>query len=265
MGRVRELKGSQIRQRIFPDRVQKPTRTRRTRKRLVARTLAQGPEISPLKISNQPSRRDDGSVDYSTDAYAQLSRLVYNPDNKERRKFARRYGFDLVDDDEFAKPQYALFKSRNTGAYVLAFRGTVLTDLSDLAADLDIAKGKRENERWKATLDLVDSLLKKYPHLELTGHSLGGALALYAYQKYGLPTRVYNPGSSPSGEKFTPHANGASAEIVRHKYDAVSAGYVKYATETYGTEYDIFEAIFSDGLLHGFVNGQINTAHPVPS
>ena len=93
--------------------------------------------------------------------------------------------------------------------------------------------GKREHKRFNEALHVAKRAKGKYADLEVTGHSLGGTQALHVYETLGLRARVYNPGSTPKGQKLKLHSNGITPEIVRHEDDLVSLGYAPYATETY--------------------------------
>jgi hypothetical protein len=68
---------------------------------------------------------------------------------------------------------------------VIAYRGTVLTDVEDLACDLALAwvptSGEQFLLRYIQALMNFRSLVRLFPHhkVTLTGHSLAGNLALY--------------------------------------------------------------------------------------
>jgi hypothetical protein len=89
------------------------------------------------------------------------------------------------------------------GKAVISYRGTNITDMADLAADAAIAIGwnHMSGRFWEADRT-YQAAVKKYgaDNVEVTGHSLGGAEALYVARKYGAGGTVFNPGESPFGE-----------------------------------------------------------------
>jgi hypothetical protein len=89
------------------------------------------------------------------------------------------------------------------GKAVVAYRGTNPMDMADLAADAAVALGwnHMSGRFWEAD-STYQAAVKKYgaENVEVTGHSLGGAEALYVARKYGAGGTVFNPGESPFGE-----------------------------------------------------------------
>jgi putative lipase involved disintegration of autophagic bodies len=88
---------------------------------------------------------------------------------------------------------YDIFENQNSNEVIFAFRGT--DDKKDFTkANLTISSHnlqyKQATERFKAYLDT-----HKDKNITLTGHSLGGALALSLSVNYGLDAIVFN--SSP--------------------------------------------------------------------
>jgi len=85
---------------------------------------------------------------------------------------------------------------------VVAYRGTRPTNVFDLAADYAISHNFEGNHpRFKRAAKLARKAIDKYGkgNVRLTGHSLGGSLALYANQELGddaVETTVFNPGHS---------------------------------------------------------------------
>lgn len=91
-----------------------------------------------------------------------------------------------------------------TGEYVIAFRGTEATPLSDqtftdLSTDASMAVGSFPDQ-MRLALAFVDTALDQYgsqglaiDSLTFTGHSLGGSLAELAGYTFGSETYAYNP------------------------------------------------------------------------
>lgn len=84
---------------------------------------------------------------------------------------------------------------------IIAYRGTRLTNLSDLNADAKILLGfnpltDRANEAQRK----YDMVKNKYPQASITttGHSLGGNLGYYVAKNNDLQGHFFNLGSSPT-------------------------------------------------------------------
>jgi hypothetical protein len=188
-------------------------------------------QMSEIKKNVSGSKQRAEVKDYTGDTYARLSSLAYEKDRGKLQKEARKMGYDI--DEELSSNNHTVFKHRQTGKAVISYRGTEPTNLDDLAADKDIAYGKREHSRFNEALHVAKKAQQKYKDIEVTGHSLGGTQALHVYETLGVRTRVYNPGSTPKGQKLKLHSSGITPEIVRHEDDVISLGYAPYATETY--------------------------------
>lgn len=102
----------------------------------------------------------------------ELAEHTYHPD-----KPTGLNNYDVLD----TTPTATVYRDKNNGRIVMGFRGTNVTDPNDLLADLSIPAGKlRESKRYKTDEDFVNQMIQKYGRdatYELTGHSLGGALA----------------------------------------------------------------------------------------
>lgn len=129
--------------------------------------------------------------------YAQLSDGAYG-----EGKDLSHLGYEI--DPQHSNRNRTLYKHKDTGKAVLAFRGTELNTrnkMGDLGSDALLALGlhglsSRFRNAKKATAKALETYGKD--NLVLTGHSLGSSQALYANSKYGVPTYAYNPGVSPS-------------------------------------------------------------------
>ena len=101
---------------------------------------------------------------------------------------------DLSDKDRFT------FYHPATKKAVVSFRGTNVTNIGDLAADVAIAKGQQNHAiRFKNSKKLTEKAIQKYgkENVSLTGHSLGGSQAIMVAQQLGLTAHAYNPGVGP--------------------------------------------------------------------
>lgn len=236
MGRMKNLS---IAAQIFPDRFQ-PTAKKKT-------------AVTPKRVH---------SSHYKSDNMAKFSTLAYETDDILLSKSARKLGYDI--DTELSTANHKVFINRRTGNVVIAYRGTNPKNMDDIAAGVDIAKGQRTHKRFQEALEAAEKARKKYgdDRIELTGHSLGGTQALYVYEKTGLKTRVFNPGSSPLGEKLKRNGD-RKVDIVRHEHDAVSLGWANEATETYQSGTEMGKLLFGDWSIRSGIEWQLG-AHGVP-
>ncbi len=96
----------------------------------------------------------------------------------------------------------ALFHKASTGKYVLSFRGTT-AQIQDLLEDFALLLHAPEglfgayNQFIEADEIIMPQIIDEYGYsilnnLEITGHSLGGALAQAIGVKYGLPATSFN-------------------------------------------------------------------------
>lgn len=85
------------------------------------------------------------------------------------------------------------FKKSNE--IIIAFRGTEITELGDLKADVQNFSNAKP-EQYQQALDFVAGVLNDVPpgvdKITLTGHSLGGGLASYAALYFGANAVVFN-------------------------------------------------------------------------
>lgn len=107
---------------------------------------------------------------------------------------------------------------------VLAYRGTVPSNPEDVLTDVALAAGKlKRTPRYVRSLAMARSLQNSVAKnaLVLTGHSLGGSLALWAARALGLRAAGFNPGV---GADLLP-ARGRKGQFVvyRTPVDVVSA------------------------------------------
>lgn len=91
------------------------------------------------------------------------------------------------------------------GKATIAYRGTDLfhANASDLVADLELTLGMNDvAQRFHQAEDIYSKTVAKYGegNVEVTGHSLGGAEALYVARNHHISGTVFNPGQVPVGD-----------------------------------------------------------------
>jgi hypothetical protein len=114
----------------------------------------------------------------------------------------KQYALDLgyERDDNLSGKNYSVFHNKDTKNTVLAFRGT--QDVADLPVDgLTLLNLGSHSGRYKNAHKVAKKVIAKYgtEGTSLTGHSLGGAVALDINRKTGLTTTAFNPLSSING------------------------------------------------------------------
>ena len=115
--------------------------------------------------------------------------FIYSAD--KAKLYRDKYKFEDMEDDGF----YAVaFMKEND--IVIAYRGTEPDKIEDLIADLYIGFLNRNHSQLVSAYLFVEYIKELYPNknIHLTGHSLGGCLAQYAFvctnKKY--PTVTWN-------------------------------------------------------------------------
>lgn len=144
------------------------------------------------------TRPENMVLDPEVRQYAAFADAAYAPDRMERlreRDEGRRFRLVPKLSDEYI----AVFESRDE--VVTAVRGTVPTDPQDLAADVGLVVGTATNStRFQHARDRYEEVLRRFPDKQhtVTGHSLGGSIAMHLNQHYPVDqVYLYNPGSAP--------------------------------------------------------------------
>ena len=125
------------------------------------------------------------------------------------------YGLGAYRIDDGLSDEHAVVITRPDGSAVVSYRGT--DHISDLLPDFQIAMGYHQNkilqrmgaaashvagDRFADARNRYTRAKEKYDDVTLTGHSLGGQLALHTARRHGAQSIVFNPGSSPIAEPF---------------------------------------------------------------
>ena len=141
--------------------------------------------------------------------YAMLSQIAYDvystsPEeaNAKLKDYMPAHSIILEDTTKNAT---VIQKINNKGEreITIAYRGTILSNMGDLAADTAIFFGNPAENLGMPTGRFLEAentykrIKEKYPDakITLTGHSLGGRQAILVGEKYNVPTQAFNVGS----------------------------------------------------------------------
>lgn len=137
-----------------------------------------------------------GTIPKSDEIYLLLSEESYKPKN-ERDQNVMGYLYDV----SLSTERTAVYVGK--GITIIANRGTIPTDKSDLIQDALILSGHFDkSDRLKRTLQVINETIKKYPNNKIvnTGHSLGGRVASELGKILDIKDSkvvAFNVGSSP--------------------------------------------------------------------
>lgn len=162
---------------------------------------------------------------------ALFSALVYLSDNKSVVKTHLKNYENIKKIYFFDKngTEAMLFKCGKS--IVLSLRGTEPTEIKDVVADLNIIPRNGEKQGlvhrgfakaldniWKDVETALDSLYKAGDVVYITGHSLGGALAIVAAARSKYIAQVYTYGQPRVGDKT--YSKNVKSKIYRHVHRA---------------------------------------------
>lgn len=164
---------------------------------------------------------------------ARFSNMAYDDSSKHainnERLNTEHPGWEI--DTELSSPEETIFHNSMTGKVVFSARGTDIKSFQDIKTDALLTTRPFGNwnsiERMQRSMDSFERVKrvyssKGYSDFEVTGHSLGGGVALHISRMTGSPATVFNP-SIP-----ITHATGfidiPNSRIIRTKHDIVSRG-----------------------------------------
>jgi len=168
---------------------------------------------------------------------SQLAYLKFEEDPTGLKEGLTQASFELVQVFNAGGTQAFLAKRSSDGMAVLAFRGTEKDDPKDVLTDIDIRFFRNENKirshqgfysAYQAVSSDVKGAVDQLPNFALyvTGHSLGGALALMATRVLNSDNLAacYTFGSPKVGnEEFDDEIKPPIYRVV-HAYDPVPFG-----------------------------------------
>ena len=136
--------------------------------------------------------------------FANISAITYEDPKDSKNKF-KSFGFTIVEFFNIEGAQAYLLKDMN-GMHVLSFRGTEVTQKSDVLADLKAGKnleacGGKVHVGFKGEINKVWPAITKslanIDSLYVTGHSLGAAMATIAASRIQTKVRALVTFGSP--------------------------------------------------------------------
>jgi len=136
--------------------------------------------------------------------FANISAITYEDPKDSKTKF-KSFGFTIVEFFNIEGAQAYLLKDMN-GIHVLSFRGTEVTQKSDILADLKAGKnleacGGKVHVGFKGEINKVWPAITKslanIDSLYVTGHSLGAAMATIAASRIQTKVRALVTFGSP--------------------------------------------------------------------
>jgi len=169
---------------------------------MIRSSAAMVPDVNASKLTSGPSLRN-----------ARLCEQAYaDPANRLTTVDDVTYVPDLSNTNN-----YAIYKNVSTSTVVIAFRGTDV--YRDIITDYWLLAGYTTNERFVNSRNIYETI-KNHPDyvgwtIEATGHSLGGTLALYLNNLYGIRADVFDPAIGNGLFLNNPNKSNATAHIVK--------------------------------------------------
>jgi triacylglycerol lipase len=168
---------------------------------------------------------------------ARLAYLKFEDDSAELEKALEAGGFKLVSifSDKESEAQAFLCTSQSTGIAVLSFRGTESDKLKDIQTDIraELTEAEFQGKQclvhsgyWQQFSSIKENIAEALTQTEvkglqlfITGHSLGGALAIIAlkYFESNITGACYTFGSPPVGtENFDNDIHTPIYRVINH-------------------------------------------------
>lgn len=167
----------------------------------MAYTLGKAVVAAPGRIA---SAQDVESMSREARLFAHLSNVAYR---EPVDRPAHQNQFDL--DSELNTDRFVVYTRGwiRVKAVIVAFRGT--STLKDLLDDVKLAANTNVNrlkQLLSSEVDCISAVSKKYPGacIHVTGHSLGGSIAMFVTAHTGLISggHIFNPGAGFKSEEI---------------------------------------------------------------
>lgn len=158
--------------------------------------------------------------------YGVVSQAAYmDGDESKYAPLFREHGMDgLVLDKDLSSKKNSVFYDQGTGQVVISYRGTDPSDSEDLWDDFLIATGfESRASRFKKAEKLYQTAAAKYgkENITITGHSLGGEIAMTVAERHDVEAHVFSPGMELA-KAFQSHKGNANHTYVYYtRHDPV--------------------------------------------
>jgi hypothetical protein len=159
-----------------------------------------------------------------TAQYANISADIYNANPNSTAGDWKRLPDSDVRDDKIGF-HAATYENAN-GELVIAFEGTDFSSSGDREADLEIGLNRR-TQQHAAALDYVAGIMLKAKasgkKVTVTGHSLGGSLAQYTANAFGLNASTIGTAAVPTTQSGTAEADAIESLVKSGKINKENA------------------------------------------
>lgn len=186
---------------------------------------------TPQRLSRASAGQSQRLLRFETmKKYALFSQMAYaEGDTKKVSEFTNKNPLlnGFVIDTQLSGTKNQVFYNRQTGEIVLAYKGTNPKNMEDIYDDVAIANPnihESETDRFKRADELYQQVVDKYgsENITITGHSLGGSIAMHVGEKNDQPVMAYNPGVSLNRAFEDTRGNENKTIIFRTGNDPVS-------------------------------------------
>lgn len=180
------------------------------------------------------------------DRYAIFAAASYEPAKRDSmiRKYPETRGWKI--DNALSNNRNTVFYNPQTREAVLSVKGTDLDQVDDLTNDALIIMGEeRQGVRYRETRQILENMRQQYPQVSVTGHSLGGRIAIDLAEDFDIPAHVFNPGTT---------YKGIGKKALETLWQAATRGKAKNI-QSYNTSTDLISifSVFDPKLKRKFV------------